>query len=236
MSPLTGAACAPPEIRREGLHHENAVAIERISDRCAGQGDDLLGRARVDVHIGEHARPKLPVLVVESGRAPARCGYPGRRAHRQSRSRRGKSCRDKRRPHFDRLARLQDIERFLGNREIDVNRIELLQGDEARSRRNILSEIHFADAEPARERRGDLFWAMMARTRSTAAAAESRAASAESKFALAVLPALVSSRCRCKRQIGVLQHREIVLEVGLLHELSISKEGRPFRRPGPTRP
>jgi hypothetical protein len=54
----------PAWIRREGLHHENAVAIERVSDRGPGQRHDLLGRARDDVHIGEHPGPKLPFLVV----------------------------------------------------------------------------------------------------------------------------------------------------------------------------
>ncbi len=44
----------PACIRREGLHDENAVAIERVSDRGPGQRHDLLGRTRDDVHIGEH--------------------------------------------------------------------------------------------------------------------------------------------------------------------------------------
>ncbi len=63
------------------------------------------------------------------------------------------------------------------------------------------------------------FCVMMARTFSTAAAAESRAASAESKFALVVLPVVVNSRWRCSARSAFFKNSEIVLKVGLLHEI-----------------
>ncbi len=95
--------------------------------------------------------------------------------------------------HVDGLAGLQIGERLFGDREIDEDRIELLQSDEARARRATYwprSTLRM----PSLPAKGAtiFFCAMSARTRSTPAAAVSRDACAASTLALVVLPLRVS--------------------------------------------
>ena len=55
----------------------------------------------------------------------------------------------------DGLADLEVLERLLRHVEVDQDRIERLQRDDGRSRRQVLAEIDLADAQPSGERRPD---------------------------------------------------------------------------------
>ncbi len=201
---------------RRRLHDENVVAIERINDRRARQGEDLARRAAGDVDLGEHAGKEFVIRVGNLGpdQHVARVlAHPG--VDRRDLAGEG-LARQRIDAHMRLLPDRQYAQRLLRRREVGIDRIELLQRDHAEADRDILADIDPADAEPAGEGRDDFLLgddrlgALDGRRRRIARREGGvhlrlGGVAADDELLLAVEP-----------DVGVLELRHAALEIGLI--------------------
>ena len=105
----------------------------------------------------------------------------------------------------------------------------MLQGDEAHSRRHILSEIQFTNAHPPGERRGEHFLGDDRADPFGGGGGRIARGLGGIEIRLGGVAALNQLTLSFERQVGVLEDREIILEIGLLHRIvDFKKRGALF--------
>ncbi len=129
---------------------------------------------------------------------------------------------------FERQARFQQAERFFGYRKINKNRIKLLQGNKAGSRRNILPKIQLTNSHSAGERSCEhLLRDDGANTLHRGGGGVARRFGGI-EIGLGRIAALDQLTLTSEREVSILEHREIILKIGLLHRIVDFEERRAF--------
>lgn len=136
-------------------HDEHGGAIGVVGDGGVGQGDVLRRLALADAHRGERARQQG---IAGIGHAGAHLEIA--RGSVDLRLDRGHDAMEGLARHRAGLdlglhAHADQIDLALRHGEIDFHRVEFLQRDHGRTRRQILAQVHLADTELAGKRRAD---------------------------------------------------------------------------------
>ncbi len=131
--------------------NEYRIAVGGVKNGRGGNGQHLLAGRQADRHIDEHAGPE-PLTAVGHGRLDldvAGIGVHqrihGRDASFDRRSREGVAG------DSYRQAGVQSANLLLGKGEVDIDRVECLQGDDGVPLAEYLAEVDLADTETATE-------------------------------------------------------------------------------------
>ena len=124
-------------------------------DGLLGHHDGIVLGGDLERDGQEHAGPQGLVRIVEFGGQPRPCGWSGRRGDRWSRPALEDPALIGRRGGVDRLAGLEAAEEVFGDREVEADLREVVEGRDAGAGRHIGAERDRAGADAAGEGRAD---------------------------------------------------------------------------------